>query len=91
MRGAYSQDLRDRVIDMALGGLSARRRHGLGSDWRRRSAGFGRRAILGLVEAAPDMTISEILDKLAAERCLVSRATLWSFHDHCGLVGGRRT
>ena len=34
--------------------------------------------ILGLVETTPDMTISEMLDKLAAERDVyAARATLW--------------
>jgi transposase len=47
--------------------------------------------ILGLVEATPDMTISEILDKLAAERDVyAARATLWTFLDRCGLTFKKR-
>ena len=43
--------------------------------------------ILGLVETTPDMTISEMLDKLAAERDVyAARATLWTFLDRCGLT-----
>ena len=43
--------------------------------------------ILGLIAAAPDLTISEMLERLAAERgATASRATLWSFLDRCGLT-----
>jgi transposase len=43
--------------------------------------------ILRLVETTPDMTISETLEKLAAERGVqASRATLWTFLDRCGLT-----
>ena len=43
--------------------------------------------ILGLVEATPDMTISEMLDKLAVKRDVyAARATLWTFLDRCGLT-----
>jgi len=47
--------------------------------------------ILGLVETTPDMTISEMLDKLAAERDVyAARATLWTFLDRCGLTFKKR-
>ena len=47
--------------------------------------------ILGLVETTPDMTISEMLDKLAAERDVyAARATLWIFLDRCGLTFKKR-
>ena len=125
MARAYSQDLRDRVIDAALGGLPARRaaaqfRIGLATAirWVHRARqtgdrtagrqGTGRGAgapdaprrskldphrdyILGLVETTPDMTISEMLDKLAAERDVyAARATLWIFLDRCGLTFKKR-
>ena len=112
MARAYSQDLRDRVIDAALGGLPARRaaaqfRIGLATAirWVRRARQTGDRTagrqgqprrskldphrdyILGLLAATPDMTISEMLDKLAAERDVyAARATLWIFLDRCGLT-----
>jgi transposase len=113
---AYSQDLRDRVIDAALGGLPARRaaaqfRIGLATAirWVHRARQTGDRTagrqgqprrskldphrdyILGLVETTPDMTISEMLDKLAAERDVyAARATLWIFLDRCGLTFKKR-
>ena len=116
MARAYSQDLRDRVIDAALGGLPARRaaaqfRIGLATAirWVRRARQTGDRTagrqgqpqrskldlhrdyILGLLEATPDMTISEMLDKLAAERDVyAARATLWTFLDRCGLTFKKR-
>lgn len=116
MARAYSQDLRDRVIDAALGGLPARQaaaqfRIGLATAirWVHRARQTGDRTagrqgqprrskldphrdyILGLVEATPDMTISEMLDKLAAERDVyAARATLWTFLDRCGLTFKKR-
>lgn len=43
--------------------------------------------ILGLVTATPDMTISEMLERLALERGVAaSRATLWTFLDRAGLT-----
>jgi transposase len=43
------------------------------------------------VEATPDMTISEVLDKLATERDVyAARATLWTFLDRCGLTFKKR-
>ena len=93
MARAYSQDLRDRVIDAAFSGTSARRaadRYGIGLAtairWVRQARETGDRTpgrqgqprrskldphrdyILRLVETTPDMTISETLEKLAAER-----------------------
>jgi transposase len=116
MARAYSQDLRDRVIDAALGGLPARRtaaqfRIGLATAirWVRQARQTGNRTagrqgqprrskldphrdyILGLVEAKPDITISEMLDRLAVERAVyAARATLWTFLDRCGLTFKKR-
>src|SRR5262245_14125043 len=43
--------------------------------------------ILGLVETTLDMTISEMLDKLAVDRDVyAARATLWILLDRCGLT-----
>jgi transposase len=114
--GAYSQDLRDRVIDAALGGLPARqaaarfriglatairwvrqaretgdRRPGRQGKPRRCKLDLHRDYILGQIEAEPDITISEMLDKLASERGVrAARATLWTFLDRCGLTFKKR-
>jgi transposase len=112
MARAYSQDLRDRVIDAALlGGTPARHaaaRFGIGVAtairWVRQARESGdrhpgrqgqprrskldahRQYILELVTAAPDLTISEMLQRLAVERGVrAGRATLWTFLDRCGL------
>ena len=112
MARAYSQDLRDRVIDTALSGTPARHaavRFGIGIAtairWVRRARETGKRTahrqgqprrskldpqrdyVLGLVAETPDMTISEMLERLASD-CGVraSRATLWTFLDRCGLT-----
>lgn len=112
MARAYSQDLRDRVIDAVLSGVSARQvaaRFGVGDAtaivWVRRARETGERAarkqgqprrskldphrdyILGLISETPDLTITELLDRLLAD-CGVraSRATLWTFLDRCGLT-----
>jgi transposase len=116
MARAYSQDLRDRVIDAALTGLSARgaaERFGIGEAtaivWVRRARQTGERKarkqgqprrskldphrdyLLGLIEATPDMTISELLDRLLAERGVTaSRALLWTFLDRQGLTFKKR-
>jgi transposase len=112
MARAYSQDLRDRVIDAALSGVSARQvaaRFGVGDAtaivWVRRARETGERAarkqgqprrskldphreyLLGLIAETPDLTISELLERLLAERSVrASRATLWTFLDRCGLT-----
>jgi transposase len=112
MARAYSQDLRDRVIDAALSGRSARQaaaRFGVGEAtaivWVRRALANGERGarkqgqprrskldphrdyLLGLIEETPDLTISELLDRLLVDRNLqASRATLWTFLDRCGLT-----
>jgi len=112
MARAYSQDLRDRVIDAALSGTPARHaavRFGIGMAtairWARRARETGKRTahrqgqprrskldphrdcILGLVAETPDMTISEMLERLALDRGVrASRATLWTFLDRCGLT-----
>ena len=110
MARAYSQDLRDRVIDAALSGASARQvaaRFGVGNAtaivWVRRARESGERGalrqgqprrskldpereyLLGLIAETPDLTISELLERLLAERGVrASRATLWTFLDRCG-------
>ena len=112
MARAYSQDLRDRVIDAALSGVSGRQvaaRFGVGDAtaivWVRRARESGERAarkqgqprrskldphrefLLGLIAETPDLTISELLGRLLAERSVrASRATLWTFLDRCGLT-----
>jgi transposase len=116
MARAYSQDLRDRVIDAALAGLSARgaaERFGIGEAtailWVRRARQIGEREarkqgqprrskldphrdyLLGLIEATPDLTISELLERLWTERAVkASRALLWTFLDRCGLTFKKR-
>lgn len=112
MARAYSQDLRDRVIDAALTGTSARQaaaRFGVGLAtaivWVRRARQTGERAahkqgqprrskldphrdyLLELIAQTPDLTISELVERLVAERgVMASRATLWTFLDRCGLT-----
>jgi transposase len=116
MARAYSQDLRDRVIDAALAGVSARsaaERFGIGLAtaivWVRRARQTGERKarkqgqprrskldphrdyLLAMIEATPDMTISELLDRLLAERGVkASRALLWTFLDRLGLTFKKR-
>ena len=112
MARAYSQDLRDRVIDAALSGVSARqvaarfgvvdataivrvRRARESGERAARKQGKPRRSkldphreyLLGLIAETPDLTISELLERLLAD-CSVraSRATLWTFLDRCGLT-----
>ena len=113
MACAYSQDLRDRVIDTALSeGTPARHaaaRFGIGIAtairWVRQAREGGNRValrqgkprggkldghrdyILAMVAASPDITISEMLERLAMERGVrAGRATLWTFLDRCGLT-----
>ncbi len=112
MSRAYSQDLRDRVIDAALSGQSARgsaAHFGVGIAtaivWVRRARESGDRSarkqggtkpckldphrdyLLALVDETPDLTISELLERLSNERGVtVSRSTLWEFLDRCGLT-----
>jgi len=116
MARAYSQDLRDRVIDAVWAGLSARgaaERFGIGEAtailWVRRARQTGERNarkqgqprrskldahrdyLLDLIAATPDLTISELLDRLLAERGVrASRALLWTFLDRCGLTFKKR-
>jgi transposase len=116
MARAYSQDLRDRVIDAALTGMPARQaaaHFGIGDAtaivWVRRARLSGERTarkqgqprrckldshreyILGLIAATPDLTISELLAQLLAERGVrAARATLWMFLDRCGLTYKKR-
>lgn len=116
MARAYSQDLRDRVIDAALNGLSARQaaaHFGIGDAtaivWVRRARQTGERIahkqgqprrskldphrdfLLALIDATPDLTISELVERLLAERAIrVSRTTLWTFLNRCGLTFKKR-
>ena len=47
--------------------------------------------LLGLIAAEPDSTISELRDRLLAERGVsVSRSTLWTFLDGCGQTYKKR-
>jgi transposase len=47
--------------------------------------------IFGLIAATPDLTISELLVQLLAERGVrAARATLWTFLDRCGLTYKKR-
>jgi len=112
MARAYSQDLRDRVIDAELSGRSARSaaaRYGIGDTtaivWVRRARVNGERTarkqgqprrskldphrdyLLELIARTPDLTISELLERLLADRGVsASRSTLWTFLDRCGLT-----
>jgi transposase len=112
MARAYSQDLRDRVIDAALSGTPARKaaaHFGIGDAtaivWVRRARESGERRarkqgqparskldphrdyLLGLITETPDLTISELLERLLADhRVRASRSTLWTFLDRCGLT-----
>jgi transposase len=116
MARAYSQDLRDRVIDAALAGVPARHaaaRFGIGDAtaivWVRRARQTGERRarkqgqprrskldphrdyLLELIATMPDLTISELLERLLVERGIkASRATLWTFLDRCGLTFKKR-
>lgn len=110
MARAYSQDLRDRVIDAGLSGSArhAAARFGVGDataiTWVRRARDGERTArkqgqprrskldphrdyLLGLIAQTPDLTISELLERLLADRSVrASRATLWTFLSRCGLT-----
>ncbi len=116
MARAYSQDLRDRVINAAFSGKSARgsaAHYGVGVAtaivWVRRAREAGDRTarkqggtkgckldpyrefLLGQIDGTPDLTISELLERLAADHGVkVSRSTLWSFLDRCGLTFKKR-
>jgi transposase len=116
MARAYSQDLRDRVIDAALSGVPARHaaaRFGVGDAtaivWVRRARQTGERMarrqgqprrckldphrdyLVDLIATKPDLTISELLDRLLVERGIkAGRATLWTFLDRCGLTFKKR-
>jgi transposase len=116
MARSYSQDLRDRVIDAAFSGKSARSsaaHFGIGVAtaivWVRRARESGDRTarkqggtkrckldphrdyLLALIDEAPDLTISELLERLSANQGVkVSRSTLWMFLDRCGLTFKKR-
>ncbi|MCB1533216.1 MAG: transposase [Rhodoblastus sp.] len=43
--------------------------------------------LLEMIAETPDLTISELLERLLAQRGVrASRATLWTFLDRCGLT-----
>ncbi len=113
MARAYSQDLRDRVIDAALSGESSARgsadHFGVGVAtaivWVRRARHTGDRTahrqgggkpsklephrdyLLALIDAAPDLTLDELLARLLEEHGVrAARSTLWTFLDRCGLT-----
>ena len=47
--------------------------------------------LLGLIDGTPDLTISELLEKLLAQHGVkVSRSTLWTYLDRCGLTFKKR-
>ncbi len=47
--------------------------------------------LLTLIETTPDLTISELSERLLAERGIkAGHATLWSFLDRCGLTCKKR-
>ena len=116
MARAFSQDLRDRVIDAAFSGKSARRsaaHFGIGVAtaivWIRRAREAGvrtarkqggtkrcklephREFLLGVIDETPDLTISELVERLLAARGVkVARSTLWAFLDRCGLTSKKK-
>lgn len=116
MARAYGQDLRERVIEAALKGGSARAaaaRFGVGVAtaivWARRARESGERVarkqgqprrskldphrnfVLGLIDATPDITITEMLECMKREKGVrASRATLWTFLDRAGLTFKKR-
>jgi transposase len=46
-----------------------------------------REYLLELIAQTPDLTITELLERLLADRSVrASRATLWTFLDRCGLT-----
>jgi transposase len=113
MARAYSQDLRDRVIDAALFGESSARgsadHFGVGVAtaivWVRRARQTGdrkahkqgaakrskldphREFLIALIDAAPDLTLDELLARLLEEHGMkAARSTLWTFLGRCGLT-----
>jgi transposase len=116
MARAYSQDLRDRVIDAAVAGLPIRRaavRFGVGiatailwvcraresGERRARRQGQPRRSkldphrdfLLGLIEAKDDITLTEMQERLAAERSVrAGVGTIWSFLDRNDMTVKKR-
>jgi transposase len=67
------------------------RRAGRQGQPRRSKLNPHRDYIIGLVAETPDMTISEMLERLGADRGVrAGRATLWTFLDRCGLTFKKR-
>ena len=115
MARAYSQDLRDRVIDASLAGLPARRaaaRFGVGIAtaivWVRRARQSGERVarrqgqprhskldphrtfLIELIEATPDITITEMQERLETVQGIrASVGTIWTFLDRCDMTVSR--
>lgn len=112
MARAYSQDLRDRVIDSGTSARQAADRFGVGIAtaivWTRRAREGERSArkqgqpkrskldphrdyLLGLIEAEPDVTISEMQERLRSEAGVsASVGTIWTFLDRAGLTFKKR-
>ena len=101
MARPYSQDLRNRVIDAALGGMPARRAAAqfeigvataivwarLHGQPRRSKLDPQRAFLLALFDQTPYLTIVEMQQRLATERCVkASVGTIWTFLDRCGLT-----
>jgi transposase len=95
MARAYSQDLRDRVIDAALSGVSVRQsaaRFGVGEAtaivWVRRAREDGERGARrqGQPRRSKLDPHRDYLVELIAQTpdLTISRATLWTFLDRCG-------
>jgi transposase len=90
MAQAYSQDLRDRVIDAALGGMPARRAAaqfeiGIATAivWVRRARASGERT----ARRQGQPRRSKLEQRLATERGIkASVGTIWTFLDRCGLT-----
>ena len=112
MARAYSQDLRDRVIDAGTSARAAAERFGIGVAtaivWARRARAGERGArrqgqprhskldphrgyLLGMIEAAPDITMIEMQERLLKEvgvsACV---STIWTFLDRAGLTFKKR-
>jgi transposase len=110
MARAYSQDLRDRVIDAGTSARQAAERFGVATAivWVRRARAGERSArkqgqpkpsklaphrefLLGLVEAEPDITITEMQERLRNEAGVTAAiGPIWTFLDRAGLTVKKR-
>ena len=88
MARAYSQDLRDRVIDAGTSARAAARRQG---QPRHSKLDPHRGYLLGMIEAAPDITMIEMQERLLKEVGVsASVSTIWTFLDRAGLTFKKR-